>query len=172
MRSCRPGLHAARRCVRWRFCSVDILRVKFRSRRDSRLFPSARPLACHQARCKRRPDVIAAWRRVGAAFNRVQQARAARLPDIDPDGKRLRSHERSVRAQGSRPSRVGHRRILVRTALSRRRTQGPGRGAHWRNRSRRSRPMRQQRSRRSRMWKDRSPAKRRCWRASLCWQRL
>jgi NodT family efflux transporter outer membrane factor (OMF) lipoprotein len=29
---------------------------------------------------ERRPDVIAAWRRVGAAFNRVQQARAARLP--------------------------------------------------------------------------------------------
>jgi outer membrane protein, multidrug efflux system len=35
---------------------------------------------------QRRPDVIAAWRRVGAAFNRVQQARAARLPALTLTG--------------------------------------------------------------------------------------
>lgn len=35
---------------------------------------------------QRRPDVIAAWRRVGAAFNRVQQARAARLPTLTLTG--------------------------------------------------------------------------------------
>ena len=35
---------------------------------------------------QRRPDVIAAWRRVGAAFNRVEQARAARLPKITLTG--------------------------------------------------------------------------------------
>jgi outer membrane protein TolC len=35
---------------------------------------------------ERRPDVVAAWRRVGAAFNRVQQARAARLPKLTLTG--------------------------------------------------------------------------------------
>jgi NodT family efflux transporter outer membrane factor (OMF) lipoprotein len=35
---------------------------------------------------QRRPDVIAAWRRVGAAFDRVQQARAARLPTFTLTG--------------------------------------------------------------------------------------
>jgi NodT family efflux transporter outer membrane factor (OMF) lipoprotein len=35
---------------------------------------------------QRRPDVIAAWRRVGAAFNRVEQARAARLPAFSLTG--------------------------------------------------------------------------------------
>jgi len=35
---------------------------------------------------ERRPDVIAAWRRVGAAFNRVEQARAARLPKLTLTG--------------------------------------------------------------------------------------
>ena len=35
---------------------------------------------------QRRPDVIAAWRRVGAAFNRVEQARVARLPKLTLTG--------------------------------------------------------------------------------------
>lgn len=48
--------------------------------------PTRAPAGLPSQLLQRRPDVIAAWRRVGAAFNRVQQARAARLPTLTLTG--------------------------------------------------------------------------------------
>ena len=44
---------------------------------------------------ERRPDVIAAERRVAAAFNRVGEAKAARLPQITLSATSARSRARS-----------------------------------------------------------------------------
>lgn len=48
--------------------------------------PVRAPVGVPSELLQRRPDVVAAWRRVGAAFNRVQQARAARLPKLTLTG--------------------------------------------------------------------------------------
>jgi len=45
-------------------------------------FPDAVPAGLPSALLERRPDVVAAERRVAAAFNRVHEAKAARLPAI------------------------------------------------------------------------------------------
>jgi len=52
------------------------------TRSDFVAMPSVPPVGVPLAMLERRPDVIAAERRVAAAFNRIGQAKAARLPAI------------------------------------------------------------------------------------------
>jgi NodT family efflux transporter outer membrane factor (OMF) lipoprotein len=52
------------------------------TRHDLTSLPGAVPVGMPLAMLERRPDLIAAERRVAAAFNRVGEARAARLPKI------------------------------------------------------------------------------------------
>ena len=56
---------------------------------------------------ERRPDVVAAERRVAAAFYRVEEAKAARLPRISLTAAGHQHLERALRAQGAATTRCG-----------------------------------------------------------------
>ncbi len=90
-------------------------------------FPGEVPGGLPSQLLERRPDVIAAERRVAAAFHRIQEAKAARLPaialttslsSISSDLFVLQDHSNPVWSLGAN---------LLAPALSRRRAQDPGR---------------------------------------------
>ena len=78
----RPNTRATRRCVRSSCCWGGIRRPRSPRAADFVAMPPAPPVGVPLAMLERRPDVIAAERRVAAAFNRIGQAKAARLPQI------------------------------------------------------------------------------------------
>ena len=89
--------------------------------------PDALPGGLPSELLERRPDVIAAERRIAAAFNRVGEAKAARLPAIALTIERELDLERSVRARGSQQPRLEPRRQPADADLPRRRAQDAGR---------------------------------------------
>ena len=95
-------------------------------------WPGPVPAGLPSELLERRPDVIAADRRIAAAFLRTEEAKAARLPTIKLTGIGHRPHERAVRAAGSRQSGLERRWQPVRAAVHRRRAQDAGPDPHGR----------------------------------------
>ena len=81
-RSVRSSWRANRRSGRWRSSSAGIPPPRSASARGYPRQPDAVPAGLPSELLERRPDVVAAERRVAAAFNRVGEAKAARLPTI------------------------------------------------------------------------------------------
>ena len=73
---------AHKRFVRSRSCSAGTHRPPPSSRQQLPGYPGAIPTGLPSALLERRPDVVAAERRVAVAFNRIHEAKAARLPAI------------------------------------------------------------------------------------------
>ena len=78
----RSSSRASRPFARWSSCSAGIPLPQQPSRPQLPGQPDAVPGGLPSELLERRPDVVAAERRVAAAFNRVHEAKAARLPAI------------------------------------------------------------------------------------------
>ena len=91
----------SRRCARSRCWSAAIPRPPWRCRRELPALPGAVPAGMPSELLERRPDVVAAERRVAAAFYRADEAKAARLPRISLTGTGSIDHQRALRAPGA-----------------------------------------------------------------------
>ncbi len=88
----RPNTRATRRCVRSNCCWDVTPAAEIATRTDFVAMPPAPPVGVPLAMLERRPDVIAAERRVAAAFNRIGEAKAAHAAadHAEPELRRLR----------------------------------------------------------------------------------
>ena len=77
--STRP---TSRRCARWRRSPAAIPPARSQAPPQLAAWPGAVPVGLPSELLERRPDVVAAERRVAAAFYRTEEAKAARLPRI------------------------------------------------------------------------------------------
>ncbi len=89
--------------------------------------PPPLPVGVPSEVLERRPDMVAAERRVAAAFNRVGEAKAAQLPKIRPTAGGSNVSERTDRPEGRQQPGVEPGREPDRTDLPGRRAAGPGR---------------------------------------------
>ena len=71
-----------RRCVRWNCCWAAIPARRSPRRGTLTPFPAPVPAGIPMDVLNRRPDMVAAERRVAAAFDRVGEAKAAMLPTL------------------------------------------------------------------------------------------
>ena len=77
-----------------------------RRRRGSRAWPGDVPVGLPSELLERRPDVVAAERRVAGAFYRTEEAKAARLPRITLTAKLDVDQQRALRAEEHATTRV------------------------------------------------------------------
>ena len=74
---------ASRRCGRWKLLAGRYPAATLAAAEALPALPAPVPSGIPSELLERRPDIIAAERRVAAAFDRVEEAKAARLPRIN-----------------------------------------------------------------------------------------